>query len=173
MIEVEAVQPTAKEFRSIKRGWGVIHWVCVLPTYAFLMGFLVYGLIASSLADDLLPPFMFSGCLVASWVAWFFGSKAARWAATSEARKSPTGALPWKWSLDSGGVTFSNGLQTNTLNWRAVKTVLEEKDRFLFLVTPAYNPVLPKRLLSEDQLRDIRQLISEVNASGDLGRGVD
>jgi hypothetical protein len=39
-------------------------------------------------------------------------------------------------------------------------------------VTPAYNPVLPKRLLGEQQLADLRSLIADLTASGRLGRGV-
>jgi hypothetical protein len=68
---------------------------------------------------------------------------------------------------------FSNGLQTNDVDWRAIMKVRDESDRFVFLVTPAYNPVLPKRLLGEQQLADLRGLIAEVTASGRLGRGVD
>ena len=49
----------------------------------------------------------------------------------------------------------------------------DEKDRFLFLVSPAYNPVLPKRLLDEQQLSDLRELISEIRAGGRLGAGLD
>ncbi len=173
MIEIEAVQPTAQEFRSIKRGWGAIHWICIPYTYAFLLGFLIYGLLVSVFAGDVLPPFLLSGCLLATWLGWL----AARWAvervSTYEARKAPAGNLPWKWSIGTESIAFANGLQTNQVDWRAVKTVREEPDRFLFLVTPGYNPVLPKRLLSEQQLTDLQALIAEVTASGRLGRGVD
>ncbi len=173
MIEVEAVQPTAREFRSIKGGWGAIHWICIPYTYAFLVGFLIYGALASAYAGDILPPLLFSGCLLATWLGWL----AARWAvervSKSEADKSPAANLPWKWSIGAETIVFSNGLQSNQVDWRAVKTVREEPDRFLFLVTPAYNPVLPKRLLSEQQLTDLQALIAEVTASGRLGRGVD
>jgi hypothetical protein len=64
-------------------------------------------------------------------------------------------------------------LQRNTTDWRAIKTVIEEADRFLFLVTPGNNPVLPKRNLSSDQVEALRALIQRVEASGRLGAGVD
>ena len=173
MIEIDAVQPTAREFRTITRGWGAIHWVCVPHTYAFLFGFLIYGLVASSLAEDVLPPLLFSVSLFATWLVWLVSGWAVRKVSSREAEKTPTGNLPWKWSIDADGIVFRNGLQTNNVDWRAIRTVHEESDRFLFLVTPAYNPVLPKRLLNEQQLAGLRSRVAEVTASGRLGRGVD
>lgn len=150
-----------------------MHWLCLPYTYAFLLGLLVYGLITTSLAEDVLPPFLFAGCIVASWTLWMVSGWAVQKAAARAAAKSPTGGLPWKWSIDSKGIVFANGLQTNQLDWRAVKSVRDESDRFLFLVTPAYNPVLPQRLLDQSELAALRDLIAEVTASGRLGRGVD
>lgn len=173
MIVVENVQPTAREFRHITVGWGAMHWVCIPYTYAFLLGLLVHGLIVSSLAGWFLPPFLFGGCLAGSVVLWMVSGWAVRKTAASVTAKSPTGGLSWKWSIDAEGIVFTNGLQTNQLDWRAVKSVRDESDRFLFLVTPAYNPVLPNRLLDEAQLAALRALIAEVTASGRLGRGVD
>jgi len=54
-----------------------------------------------------------------------------------------------------------------------VKAFQEEKDRFLFLVTPAYNPVLPTRLLTDEQKQALRALVADVRARGVLGAGVD
>ena len=59
------------------------------------------------------------------------------------------------------------------IDWRGVKSFVEEKDRFLFLITPALNLVLPKRLLSPEQSTELRALIAEVTVSGRLGTGVD
>lgn len=173
MIIVENVQPTAREFRHITGGWGAMHWLCIPYTYAFLAGLLFYGLIASSLAEDVLPPFLFVGFVVGSYGLWFVSGWAVRRAAARAVARSPTGGLAWRWSIDADGIVFTNGLQTNQLDWRAVKSVRDESDRFLFLVTPAYNAVLPKRLLEEAQLTALRALIAEVTASGRLGRGVD
>jgi len=104
---------------------------------------------------------------------WLVSGWAVRKVSSREAKKTPTGNLPWKWSIDADGIVFRNGLQTNNVDWRAIRTVREESDRFLFLVTPAYNPVLPKRLLNEQQLAGLRSRVAEVTASGRLGRGVD
>nr|WP_255500214.1 YcxB family protein [Brevundimonas sp. P7753] len=81
--------------------------------------------------------------------------------------------MKWRWSIDQQGLLFENGLQSNRLDWAGVKTVQEEADRFLFLVTPSNNPVLPKRLLDGDQMDRFRALVAEAKASGRLGGGVD
>ena len=173
MIESDGVQPNARELRPIRRGWGAIHWICIPQTYAFLLGFVVYGSIVGWIAEDFIPPFLFSGVLIGSFAFWVFSAWAARRVASGTARRTPTGDLPWKWWIGPEGFVIANGLLKSEIDWRAVKTVREESDRILFLVTPANNPVLPKRLLSEGQLAELQDLIADVTASGRLGRGVD
>lgn len=173
MIEIADVCPTPREARPVTRGWGAAHWVCILPTYAFLIGFVTFGILAVSLAGDGLPPGLFGGLLLGSWLVWTLGLHWQRRSYAAEAQKAPVGGLAWRWRIDQTGLRFDNGLQSNRVDWRAVKTVRDEKDRFLFLVSPTYNPVLPKRLLDERQLSDLRGLISEVRAGGRLGAGLD
>ena len=170
IIDVQNVQPTPKELRAVSRGWGAMHWVCIPYTYAFQIGFLIYGLAVSSFAEDA-PRFLFVGCLGGSWLLWQASAWMVRRVAAHETRKTPTGGLAWDWSISSEGLTFTNGLQTNRFDWRAVKSIREEGDRFLFLVVPAYTPVLPKRLLSEPQLSGLRTLIAQVIADGRIGGG--
>ena len=173
MIEIADVCPTPREARPLTGGWGAAHWICILPTYAFLIGFLTFGILAVSLAGDSLPPGLFGGLLLGSWLVWTLGLHWQRRNYASEARKAPVGALAWRWRINEAGLQFDNGLQSNSVDWRAVKTVRDEKDRFLFLVSPAYNPVLPKRLLDERQLAEVRSLITGVRDSGRLGAGLD
>ena len=173
MIRIDGVQPTAREFRSITAGWGAIHWACVLYTCAYPVGFLAYAISVEAIAGDIMPPFLMSGFLFGALVVWFLGQWAVRRASIGAMRKSPAGDLAWDWSIDREGIAFTNGLQNNTIDWRAMRAVREESDRILFLVTPANNPVLPKRLLTADQLAELRTLVAEVTASGRLGRGVD
>lgn len=172
-IEIENVCPNRREARAFKAGWGAVHWACIPYTYAFMFGFLIYGVIVSVLAEDILPPFLFSGFLIGTGLVWIFAGWLVQIASAREGKKAPVGALPWTWSIGPTEIVFTNGLQTNRCDWRAIKAVREEDDRFLFLVSPAYNPVLPKRLLSKEQLKNLRKLISDVTNSGDLGRGVD
>ena len=173
MIVIDDVQPTPREHRAITKGWGAIHWACIPYTYAFLAGLLVYGVVVSVIAGDVLPPLLFSGVVVASWLVWRGGLRLVQRASASATRSAPTGSLKWRWSIDQQGLLFENGLQSNRLDWAGVKTVQEEADRFLFLVTPSNNPVLPKRLLDGDQMDRFRALVAEAKASGRLGGGVD
>lgn len=173
MIEIAEVCPNVRESRSIQRGWGAIHWVCIVPTYAFLFGFLIFGLLVMSARSDDVPDGAFSVSIIGSWLLWWFGSLWLRKTIAAEARKAPVGGLPWRWTIDDEGISFANGLQTNRLDWRAVRSVREEKDRVLFLVSPAYNPVLPTRLLDAGQLDALRELIGALKASSRLGGGVD
>jgi hypothetical protein len=174
MIEITGVQPTPHEFRPITAGWGAaIHLACLLLTVAWPLGFMAYAVSVEAMVGDMLPPFWMSGFLFGTLALWFTGRWAVRRAASGAVRKSPAGNLPWDWSIGPEGIAFANGLQASTIDWRAVRAVREESDRILFLVTPANNPVLPKRLLTPDQLADLRTLIADVTASGRLGRGVD
>lgn len=171
-IEIRNVSPTPREFRAFKRGWGAVHWACIPYTYAFLAGFAFYGIVVSILAEGVLPPFLLSGSLIGTWLIWLLAAWFVRFASTREARKAPAGSLPWDWRIGPEEIVFTNGLQTNRCDWRAVKLVREEDDRFIFLVSPAYNPVLPKRLLDERQISGLRALVDGVRANGRLGAGL-
>lgn len=159
MIDIAAVVPTPQEMRAIRRGWGVIHWICMIPTYAFLAGFIAFGTVASFIVGDALPDGLFSVFLVASWLVSALGSLWYRSVVAKAQKSSPTGDLPWRWTVDESGFVFDNGLQRNQLHWRGIKSVTEERDRFIFLVTPMNNPVLPKRLLTEAETTELRALI--------------
>ncbi|MFT4912058.1 MAG: hypothetical protein ACI9YM_000631 [Brevundimonas sp.] len=173
MIVIDKVAPTARELRPIQRGWGLIHWVGCLPVWLPMLAVLAFGVTVSVLARGALPPFLMTGFLVLTFAAWRLSGRLAQHVCMSEARKAPVGGLVWNWTIDEQGFVFDNGLQTNRLDWRGVKTVREEKDRFVFLVSPANNPVLPVRLLEAGQLEALRGLITQITASGRLGGGVD
>lgn len=171
-IEITNVCPTAREGRSLKRGWGAVHWACIPYTYAVMIGFLLYGIIVSVLAEDVLPPFLLTGFLIGTGVVWMAAGSLVQFAVAHEGKKAPTGGLAWDWRIGDQEIVFTNGLQTNRCDWRAVKLVREEDDRFIFLVSPGYNPVLPKRLLDKSRLSALRALVDEVRANGRLGAGL-
>jgi len=173
IVRIDAVAPNAREMRSIKRGWGLIHWVCFLPTYVPLLGIIVLGVTVNLFAGDYLPSFLISATLIGTGLLWLLTTKLARWACAHEARKAPVGGLDWCWTIDAQGFAFDNGLQSNRLDWRGVKAIREDRDRLVFLVSPSYNPVLPLRLLEPDQTEALRQLIAHARVSGRLGAGVD
>jgi hypothetical protein len=173
MLRIENVTPTAREMRPLQRGWGMIHWVVCLPTYIPILGLLALGITMAILVGDILPPMLLSGILCGTSVAWWLGWRWAHSLTLAATRKSPVGGLPWIWTLDPQGLVFENALQTNRLDWRGVRAVREERDRFVFLVSPQYNPVLPRRLLSQDQIAELLALLAQVKSEGRLGRGVD
>lgn len=171
MIEVENVQPTTRELRAVRRGWGALHWAAVVPVVAFPIGFVVFGLLALGPEGDRFPGTLLFFSFAATVLIWIIGNAVLRDVVVRAMRASPTGRAAWRWRIDADGFVFENGLQTNRLDWRGVRAVREEKDRFLFLVTPGHNPVLPTRLLTPEQKTELRALIAEVTASGRLGAG--
>ena len=173
MIVIEEVSPNAREMRPIPRGWGLIHWLGCAPVYAPMVGVLVVAIVAEGLAGDHLPPLFISGSVIAVGALWMAARWLAQWACGVEARKAPSANLPWRWTITDEGLAFDNRLQSNRTDWRAVKAIRDEHDRFVFLVSPAYNPVLPKRLLDNSQSETLQNLIDAAKASGRLGRGVD
>ena len=77
------------------------------------------------------------------------------------------------WRFDERGVRIEYPLGEQSMDWRAVVRVVEEKDRLIFAVTPARNHVFPLRCFGPGQLDAFRALIAEVRDSGRLGAGVD
>lgn len=86
-------------------------------------------------------------------------------------QRTPTALIASDWRLNETGVRIASPLDERFFDWRGVVRVVEEKDRFVFAVTPAINPVLPIRLLTDDQKTALRALIAEVTASGRMGAG--
>jgi len=173
VIVIDEVEPNAQEVRPIQRGWGLIHWVGCLPIHLPILAAVIFGVTVTALAGDYLPPLLLGGYTIGTVVLWTIASRWAQAVVAAEARKSPVSGLSWRWTIDDQGFAFDNGLQSNRLDWRAIKAIRDESDRFVFLVSPQYNPVLPSRLLGAVELAQLRALIGEVTASGRLGRGVD
>jgi len=161
MIEIDEVQPVGREMRPLWRGWGGLQWLCIPYTYAFIIGFSLYGIASIEWADGLIPTGAFVMVFALSYVVWFLSGWALRKASAAALAASPTGNRSWRWTIDGSGFVFDNGLQTNRLSWAGIKSVQEDKDRFVLLVTPQTNPVLPKRLLSQEQTDLFRTLANE------------
>lgn len=172
-LRIENVSPTPREMRPLKRGWGLIPWICLIPTYAYLFGFILFGVAAVDMAEGLVPADVFIACLITTFVVWSVGFWWQRGAIGRATARAPASGQAWLWEIDDNGFIFSSALQTNRMDWRAIKAVIEEKDRFLLLVLPMSNPILPKRLLSTEQTEAFRALLQRQRQSGRLGAGVD
>ena len=173
MIEVRDIQATTKELRTLTRGWGGLHWVAVLPQIAFPVGFLTFGLLALGGDEPRFPLILLFGSFLIASLVWIAACQILMAVTVRAMRASPMGAQATTWRLDADWLEFGTDLQQTRIDWRGVKAFVEEKDRFLFLITPALNLVLPKRLLSPEQSTELRALIAEVTVSGRMGTGVD
>jgi len=164
LIVLDDVSPTGRELRQIWSGWGAVHWACVPYTNAFIIGFGLYGIASIAWADGLIPTGAFLMMFGLSYVVWAVSGWAVRKASAAELAKAPTGGKPWRWMIDESGFVFDNGLQTNRLAWAGIKSIKDHADRYVLLVTPQNNPVLPKRLLDDRQHEEFRRLMAD-NAS--------
>ncbi|MCA0367613.1 MAG: YcxB family protein [Proteobacteria bacterium] len=173
MIVVEAVRPTASELRPITSGWGAIHWLNVLPLYVGFLGFLIFGFVAMGPEGDAYPPGLLFVFFVGTIVAWWASCRLTVWRNAKARRMAPAGDMDWRWTISEDGLRFESPLQTAWTDWKAIKSVQEEKDRFLFLLVPNQSPVLPKRLLTEEQTLALRTLVDDLDRRGVLGAGVD
>ncbi len=157
----------------MRTGWGVLHWVACLPLYVGFIGFLVFGLIALGPDGDAYPPGLLFVFFVGTFVAWAVSFQLVRWMNVRAAKRAPVGCVRWRWTISDEGLAFDSPIQSSRTSWRAIKDVQEERDRFVFLMTPALNPILPTRLLSDEQKQALRALVADVRARGVLGAGVD
>lgn len=173
MIEVRGVKLTVHDQRVLRKGWGRLHCVACLPTYALLAAFLGLALTVSALAGDVLPSFLVPGFIIATGLGWYVVSLLAWKLIHQDTARAPAGAVASDWALDEAGFALSDPIAGSRFAWAAIRDVREEKDRFVFLVTLMNNPVLPHRCLEPEQLTAMRALIETIRTSGRLGAGVD
>ncbi|WP_428152951.1 YcxB family protein [Brevundimonas sp.] len=159
-IVVEEVQPTAHELRPLRKGWGRLHWVMNLPLWVGFIGFGLFGLAALKSSDNAFPPLLLIVSLLATYLAWALSVKLVACVIARVEKRAPVGKPVWRWTLDDRGLTQEASLQSSFYDWRAIKDVRVEADRFVFLILPGFNPVLPRRLLDADQVRALENLIA-------------
>lgn len=172
MIEIEHACPNARERRAIQGGWGLVHWVACIPQYVPLIGLAVFGATVSVMVGDILPPYLTPGFLIGTPVVWWLGAVLVQKVIARETARAPAGGTHCRWALDDQGVRIGNELMTSVIDWAAIKAVREESDRFLLLIAPMNNPVLPKRQMTAEQIVALKALIADVTANGRLGRGL-
>lgn len=170
MISILQVRPTTRELRPLQRGWGAMHWVMCIPMLVPFMGLWALAIWGVGPYPDGRVLF---GALIGTPLVWIAARYLAGVATRRAGARAPASALPTDWRLDNAGIEISTALTSSRLSWPVLFKVIEEADRFVFLVSPPTNPVLPKRVLTANQLTALRALIVEVRASGRLGRGVD
>lgn len=174
MITIAGVQPTSRELRPVTRGWGGLHWWAGFPLFIPFIGLCALALVSSAyMPDNSGFARVVIAILFGTFGTWLLSQWALHRATFRAMRSAPGGGGLSDWTLTEEEAVFTSALSTARLDWAAVKAVLEEKDRFILLVTPTNNPVLPKRQLSEAQTSAVRSLVEDLVSSGRLGRGVD
>ena len=172
MIEIDGVRQTRREMRPVYRAWPLVRWW----GFAARLSFVVLFLITLVVAWRLSPPNAFlwiAVCLVATlYIHLAVGLIGVR-RISRASEATPFGDAASSWRFDEHGLRMTYALGEQSLDWRAVVRVVEEKDRLIFAVTPARNHVLPLRCFGPGQLEAFRALTADVTASGRLGRGVD
>lgn len=172
MIKIDGVQPSSRELRPVTGGWGGVHLWAGFPLFIPFIGLCALALVASAYVRD---NSQFAQVVIAilfgTFGTWLLSQWALHRATFRAMRSAPGGGGIIDWTLTEEAVVFTTPVSTSRLDWAGVKSVREEKDRFILLVTPTNNPVLPKRQLSEAQARDVAALFAAVRASGRLGRG--
>lgn len=172
MIVVDDVRQTPREMRPVlaawpvARTWGIAVRLWLAVTFVTTAALILWSL-ESYLDLWLLISFyaMVLGMIALSAITTHRVSKASQ--------ATPLGDAPSRWVLDNTGVRIEHALSAQSLDWRAIVRVVEEKDRIIFAALPSRNHVLPLRCLRPDQLETLRELIAETSGSGRLGAGVD
>ena len=171
-IEIGDVRRTPWEMRPIYRVWPAARWWGYSVRLAFGLLYLVTIGVA----------WWFSTAQGFAWIvvclcALVYAPLALGWVGAKRislvARATPLGGAITAWRLDLTGIRVSNAFSMETLDWRGVVRVVEEKDRIIFAATPTRNYVLPMRCLAPGQLEALRALIADLRITGRLGAGVD
>ena len=171
MIRINTVQSTERELRHATKAWPEVKWLNnVGVVWLGLVALATIGL--SSRAD---PPLQY--WIMGSQLLLIFGliplGQIVQRRLGSVNRSAPLRGLSSDWSLDQQGVRITSALSEQFLRWEGLVRVVEEKDRLIFAASPAWNHVLPKRSMTAEQFAAVQALVSDVTASGRLGRGVD
>ena len=168
MIEITGVKPTASEVRPVRRGWGLVHWVACLP--GVVLGGAIAALAVIAIEADTNGDTLDAVGLVllAALILFAVSQAVVRDVMRSAAAKAPGGEQACDWTFSREGVRFVTPFAKSQHDWAAIRSVREEKDRFVLLMAPGMNPVLPKRCLDAEQATALRALVAEMRTAGRL-----
>ena len=102
---------------------------------------------------------------VVLWKLWaFWRTRAAR-----EFARSRFGGQALDWRLDETEVRQTGPFLDTVVPWSAFVHVLDQPGAFVFVLSGSNVMILPRRLLSEGQQADIRELIDRARDRGLIG----
>ena len=167
MIEVRGVRATPRELRPVLKAWPGERWMSVVPMlwlYACMMATIV---LTTRVPSHAFIPWVQLTMLFGMFVIGFVLTRRTARAVAA----SPTAGHGMNWVLDEKGIRISSPVHEHGYDWRGVMRVVEDKDRFIVVISLVTNHVLPIRVLTEDQKTGLRALIADVTASGRMGAG--
>lgn len=168
MIEVRDVQPNPRELRPVLKAWPGVRWSSSGPMlWLCACAIAITGINLATRGSVLIPlaqVVMLFGVFLLAVVMTRQNARAVR--------ASPTAGLVSDWRIDEAGLRFASPIHEHRFDWRGIMRVVEDEDRFIFVVSLVTNPVLPTRFMDEDQKTQLRALIADVVASGRMGAGV-
>jgi len=172
VIRIEGVRPLPGELRSISGGWGALHWFACIPMFLPLLVLPIVLVVIGDMDDASAVQARVLGVMFATVILWVLVQRMTPWVYSRAGKSAPTAGASYLWEISETGLEVGGALMASRIDWRAVKAVREEVDRFVFLLTPVNNPVLPKRQMTAGQITALKALIADVTASGRLGRGL-
>lgn len=171
VVEVFDVQPTPKESRAAIKAWPTIRRWTTWPM--LWLGLFMMATILAAAFDPYGPVAWVVGLQLAGLYGFVGLSILAHRRIMTVSRAAPISQQPVSWRLSADGfVVSAEGLESR-VDWTLVAGAVEEKDRWIFALTPNSNFILPLRVLDAGQAEAVRAIVADVRAKGVLGAGVD
>jgi hypothetical protein len=155
---------TLKDFKEAyadhRNGKALTKWAVRLFTVMLVVmaAVTVFGFVLKSFTEAarMATPLLI---LIAFYVAvlWVFPS----WSLKLQFRRQPGAQGPRTLTLDDTGVHWRWSGGVSDIEWKNYIRALEGKNQILFYTSPAAFNMLPKRALTDEQLAEVRQLLTQ------------
>jgi hypothetical protein len=171
VVTVAGVTPTPKEGRPALAAWPALRLTARWPM--LWLGLFMIATILVAAFDSSGPVAWVVGLQLAGLYGFVGLSLLAHRRIMTVSRAAPISQPPVAWRLSAEGfVVSAEGLESRVA-WPLVAAAVEEKDRWIFALTPNSNFILPLRVLDAVQAEAVRGLVADARTRGVLGVGVD
>ena len=171
-IRISGVQTKPSDLRPVTKGWGQIHYL-FCAHFIWMFPLLIAGAVAINVFGYVdIPVFVLLPLLVVGFICWRLTNGWIYRRIMVMTLALPVLA-PADWTLNEEGVEVVVPLARSFWAWGGIHDVVEENDRFVVLIQPYSNHILPKRCLSAEQLEAVRNLIAAIKAQKRPDHGVD
>jgi len=171
-IVVTGVRPTPDELRPPPMIWPSVRKRRWLPEAILIAGVIVSTLVASGPEGS----WLWSWVLVTGLITlrfWRWSMRSVHRAMSEAAFALPSNKVPTIWTLDATGLQLESPTFRGAYRWRAVVDVLDEGDRFVFVISPFLALSLPRSAMNDDQIAALNALLAHLRREHAFGGGVD